>query len=1222
MSLHTLAQHLQSAGRGDDTVLVHMTPGEVSGLQSLAMAHGGSLTINPETGLPEAGFLRAILPMVAGAFLGPAGIGLASSALQAGLMVGAVGTAATGSLGKGLMMGLGAYGGAGLAEGLIGAGAASSSKAGAGLGMSAYTKPEAFAASATRGAAGTAGTAGAAGAAGTAGVNVPPGLQAATTTGYATPTTSTLAPAGAVTNPASGQLIAGNINYGGQGMVNPVPYGGAAPPPTPSVLSSVKEGVSGAYDRASNTLGKLFSGSKEDEAFRKEWLEKYKNPLIAGGVGTLAMYKPKQPGAPEEAPYEYTPFDYVRPYNPSAIEPGSSKERGYFRAADGGLATLPVENMSRQNALMDNNRYPMAFQQTPTYANPSERPIAQNVIYPSTDASVSPYSGAPGMASGGVVALANGGPTPQQIAAGQTAYAAQEKLINSTVKPFDIDSIAEPKGGWTNTNVYATYAPLLTKERNELMALRGQLPQYLDAKGEPKPGFEDVVGLLQNAIAGQTDDLTQAVETVYGKIPRTDPNFEDPKKAAAITAAQTNEEAQINALLANFVNNVPTVPGIPGLAGSEFAKEIKARLDAETAQKQEAAIFQTNIVPVLTGVTGEPKPADSIKLVNAMVAAGLIDKEGKTTAKGEQFSGVAGFAKDTLQAYQEGEKSLARSRETSAARAPTFETKMTAEGSGWVSQAINALPPKVGAVTNATQGWNTTARNLTAADVTSVFEEVVGRKPTAAELQQYVGNRASLQGFADAIGGTALDHLTARSKPFTADEIQAQAKYYWGREMDDGELAGFIKGVNAGSYPTFAHLRNALTGHVDRNGKNSYQLNLQNQLDLATKPPPTGPTPVEIADVYGEVLGRKPTKAEYDAAVSGKTPVAALRTNLLNSTEYLEKRIYQPEAQPSGVGGSGFAVQQPGAGAPSTTTGIGTLPGTTPISGGTGFTSAPTAPRVKTPEEIAADQAYMQAYASYTPTGGGIARPVMDEKMQQDIATVAGNIYRPQFLPAAETPDIRFIRDVTGQAFPYRDPNKELGLTGLYSQLSQKMPDLRQGLTFTPSQGAVLAAPFSNVTPGLITLQSAAAPQAYTPPTPVLPGTTTQTVALTPEEQMLMAQAQNLQQNRTATMAAGGYAGGGYHLGDYSDGGRLLKGPGDGVSDSIPASIGNRQPARLADGEFVIPARIVSELGNGSTDAGARQLYAMMERIQKRRGKTVGKGKVAVDSKSRSLLPA
>jgi hypothetical protein len=96
----------------------------------------------------------------------------------------------------------------------------------------------------------------------------------------------------------------------------------------------------------------------------------------------------------------------------------------------------------------------------------------------------------------------------------------------------------------------------------------------------------------------------------------------------------------------------------------------------------------------------------------------------------------------------------------------------------------------------------------------------------------------------------------------------------------------------------------------------------------------------------------------------------------------------------------------------------------------------------------------------------------------------------------------------------------------------------------------------------------------------------------------------------------------GYNLGGYSDGGRLLKGPGDGVSDDIPATIGNRQPARLADGEFVIPARIVSELGNGSTDAGAKRLYAMMDKIQAGRKKTVGKGKVAVDSKAKKHLLA
>ena len=104
-----------------------------------------------------------------------------------------------------------------------------------------------------------------------------------------------------------------------------------------------------------------------------------------------------------------------------------------------------------------------------------------------------------------------------------------------------------------------------------------------------------------------------------------------------------------------------------------------------------------------------------------------------------------------------------------------------------------------------------------------------------------------------------------------------------------------------------------------------------------------------------------------------------------------------------------------------------------------------------------------------------------------------------------------------------------------------------------------------------------------------------------------------------------GYAmGGGLgSLGSYSDGGRLLKGPGDGVSDSIPATIGaKQQPARLADGEFVIPARIVSELGNGSTDAGAKKLYAMMDRVQRARGKTTGKNKVAANSRADKYLPA
>jgi hypothetical protein len=103
----------------------------------------------------------------------------------------------------------------------------------------------------------------------------------------------------------------------------------------------------------------------------------------------------------------------------------------------------------------------------------------------------------------------------------------------------------------------------------------------------------------------------------------------------------------------------------------------------------------------------------------------------------------------------------------------------------------------------------------------------------------------------------------------------------------------------------------------------------------------------------------------------------------------------------------------------------------------------------------------------------------------------------------------------------------------------------------------------------------------------------------------------------TTEAAAGGTMR--YNLGGYSDGGRMLKGPGDGMSDSIPASISGKQPARLADGEFVVPADVVSHLGNGSTDAGAKKLYGMMDRIRKAR---TGKKKQAPAVKTARYMPA
>ncbi len=207
----------------------------------------------------------------------------------------------------------------------------------------------------------------------------------------------------------------------------------------------------------------------------------------------------------------------------------------------------------------------------------------------------------------------------------------------------------------------------------------------------------------------------------------------------------------------------------------------------------------------------------------------------------------------------------------------------------------------------------------------------------------------------------------------------------------------------------------------------------------------------------------------------------------------------------------------------------------------------------------------------------------------------------------------------TGGPTTAKPPSPELAAFDMAKRFNE-MQATGKPYNFTPSwaQGASLSD--GPVTGGMA--QPIMQPQS--PAQPLIPNINIPAYQ-TPEQQLGLGGFYNMMNQQMGSFsgyAAGGNVGGISHLGDYSDGGRLLKGPGDGVSDSIPASIGNRQPARLADGEFVVPARIVSEIGNGSTEAGARKLYAMMERVQRARRKTTGKGRVAVNTKSEKLLPA
>jgi hypothetical protein len=371
MSLQLAAQHMASRGRGPDTTLVHMAPQEVAGLQALAKAHGGSLTTNPDTGLPEAGFLSSILPMVAGAALAATGVG----APMAAMMVGGGMTVATGSLQKGLMAGLGAYGGAGLAGGLMGAGAAGATGAGmAGAGANALgtVAPEAVAANlGVQGAATGAGSQAA--------------MLAEQTAGFGSQGLSALQNAAAI--PGTSLVAPQNVV---QSIANQVPTSTAMPQLTEQgVLNQAAADATNAYQSGS-IFDRLGAGAKEVMKDPSRFMTKENLKYGLAGLAPVAMdmLTPKQRAEEEKRKaYEYS-YAPGRVEDPQAGYTGAyTGERAYFNpvytrtAAGGGLMDIgPVESMSRSNQ----------SQMAPAYA--------QGGV---SDMAVNPYTGAEMFAEGG-----------------------------------------------------------------------------------------------------------------------------------------------------------------------------------------------------------------------------------------------------------------------------------------------------------------------------------------------------------------------------------------------------------------------------------------------------------------------------------------------------------------------------------------------------------------------------------------------------------------------------------------------------------------------------------------------------------------------------------------------------------------------------------------------------------------------------------------------------
>ena len=354
MSLQIAAQHLAAQGRGPDTTLVHMTPGEVKGLQAIAMAHGGSLTINPQTGLPEAGFLSSILPMVAGIALGPAGLGL--SARQAGLAAGALGTLATGSLKKGLMAGLGAYGGAGLMGSVTGAGEAALQAAntapatgvtGPAMSPISITPPSPVAVSPVN----------------MANVITPGDANLLNSSFGVDPSSLNVAPVASspVYPNTSGALGSGTSNIGAVDLQTPgfrtipkdMAYVMGAPTPGPTMMTQpglpevVNRGSYGFMDKFSKGVEEI--GKDPSKFFNKENMK-----YGAAALGSMMFQDPKAVNAPrdsEQYRYAYDPGRQMPPTREGDVGEYTYYQPSYTRlAADGGImSAMPVQSMSDRN---------------------------------------------------------------------------------------------------------------------------------------------------------------------------------------------------------------------------------------------------------------------------------------------------------------------------------------------------------------------------------------------------------------------------------------------------------------------------------------------------------------------------------------------------------------------------------------------------------------------------------------------------------------------------------------------------------------------------------------------------------------------------------------------------------------------------------------------------------------------------------------------------------
>ena len=975
MSLHVLADHMASKGRNGDSMLVHMTPGEVAGLHALAAKHGGQLTINPDTGLPEANFLKSLLPMIAGFALGPAGFGLMSAGM-AGLTVGGITALSTGSLSRGLMAGMGAYGGAGLGEALAGAGE------------------------------------------------------------------------GALSSQISGEIARDKAAEIAAGQLGEEEVG--------KMVSQRLADTSGL-----SKVGAGFNAITQSPATAMQFAKQNVMPLSAAAAPIAAdMMVPTTTKMPTNTNPAYI-RQYVtgdRPQAPRALAPVLASEWGARSFSD---AYKP-------------------------------------------------------MATGGIVALADGGAVQHFDIGGEAKTALEEAYAKN-----DVDAINK-----------------IVSENKITAADVGKTWEGFDTSG--------IKGLQL-----YTPPTDQAAAPTYNQYSNeqiasylaTNPNADI---AAAIKTTNA-DPAAVNAYLASLDN---PFRGSTDTTGGSGTLGIYNQMKALGIDANELYAANKAFDPNYAGWSA----ADIARGYNLDKGAYALSSQLGGNVSDKNW---AKFMDDNGYSINDMAQAFGLSRNEVKARydaAKKEEKKTTVTGTGGggggtttptrvtdtvlpTNPTVNAPPGTRNPYGNVNNPGDLTFNN----DGTiTVQPNIPGRPYGGFSGMDEVKN-------AYTAGGGSLGYT-----PYVPKTAVEHDKLY--NKQTGDSLAAYNYLIGKGSYPTKSGVSEIMKPYEE-----------------AVLGYPTDITRKKYINVNGKMV----LNPDY------KPPVS------------LTAKVDDPNKPPTTTARTGYQW--------------GWNPTTKkweemPISNGTGMEDSSTGGQ--------AAGGLQQSYAEGGITGNGN----LDLHIPLNIGGGGGGYSGGSF---------NWGSSGTSNAV---NPNSGVGGTSTTQTLpafdgTSATPayDPRSGGATLFTEPAIGYSPFSEE--GRRKMAEAAATAQGVPATgPISGGDYT-------GSNNSSADMAALAKRLGIGMAGGGMAyavGGGLgSLGSYSDGGRLLKGPGDGVSDSIPATIGRKQqPARLADGEFVVPARIVSELGNGSTEAGAKKLYAMMDRVQRARGKTTGKNKVAANSRADKYLPA